>query len=52
MTKSAIKAASQPHHNAGAARVGAALSIAGVLKTHKRKSRRFRPGTRALKEIR
>ncbi len=50
MTKSANKHASQPHHNAGPS---AALNIGGVRKVRKSlKNRRFKPGTRALQEIR
>jgi hypothetical protein len=47
MAKSATKHASQPQHNAGPS---AALNIGGVRKSLK--SRRFKPGTRALQEIR
>ena len=45
MTKSANKHASQPQHNAGPS---AALNIGGK----RLKNRRFKPGTRALQEIR
>ena len=46
MPKTAAKQAAQPQPHAGAARV------AGVRKVHKIKHRRFKPGTRALMEIR
>ena len=46
MPKSVAKQAAQPQPHAGAARV------AGVRKVHKIKHRRFKPGTRALMEIR
>ena len=47
MAKSASKHASQPKHNAGPS---AAPIIGGVRKNLK--NRRFKPGTRALQEIR
>jgi hypothetical protein len=47
MPKSANKHAAQPRHNAGPS---AALNIGGVRKSLK--PRRFKPGTRALQEIR
>jgi hypothetical protein len=50
MTKSANKHAAQPQHNPG---LSAALNIGGVSTPRKNlKNRRFKPGTRALQEIR
>ncbi len=57
MTKSANKHAAQPRHNPGpsaAPIIGGVRKVRKVRKVHKIKikNRRFKPGTRALQEIR